>query len=235
MTVAEVVAQLENFGSDSTRNILMNHGATEPVLGVKVADLKKLQKQIKQDYQLAIDLFDTRIYDAQYLAGLITDDAKMTKTNLRRWLTRANCTSISGTTVAWVTAESRYGYELALEWIAAKKEAKAQVGWKTFASLISIKDDSDLDLAEIKQLLKQIEQTIHQEPNLVRYAMNGFVISTGCYISSLTKPAIQAAQKIGTVTVDMGQTACNVPSAVEYIQKVQQRGTIGKKRKTAKC
>ncbi|WP_339735700.1 DNA alkylation repair protein [uncultured Gimesia sp.] len=235
MTVTEVVAQLEEFGTDSTKNILMNHGAQAPVLGVKVADLKKLQKQIKQDYQLALDLFDTGIYDAQYLAGLITDDAKMTKTNLHRWLTRANCTSISGTTVAWVTAESRYGHELALEWIDSNKEAKAQAGWQTLASLVSIRNDSELDLAEMKRLLKHIAQTIHQQPNLVRYAMNGFVISAGCYINSLTAAAIQTAKKIGTVSVDMGKTACSVPSAVEYIQKVQQRGTIGKKRKTAKC
>lgn len=235
MTVTEIVAQLEKLGSDSTKKVLINHGAKEPVLGVKVADLKKLQKQIKQDYQLALDLFDTGIYDAQYLAGLIADDAKMTKTNLRRWLTRANCMPISGSTVAWVTAESRYGHDLALEWIAAKKEAKAQAGWMTLCSLVSIKDDSELDLPEIKQLLKQIEQTIHEQPNMVRYAMNNFVISTGCYISSLTKTAIQTAKKIGTVTVDMGQTACSVPSAVDYIGKVQKRGTIGKKRKTAKC
>jgi hypothetical protein len=35
--------------------------------------------------------------------------------------------------------------------------------------------------------------------------------------------------------VDMGGTACKVPYAPEYIQKVQKRGAIGKKRKTAKC
>jgi hypothetical protein len=33
----------------------------------------------------------------------------------------------------------------------------------------------------------------------------------------------------------MGGTACKVPDAAEYIQKVQKRGAIGKKRKTTKC
>jgi hypothetical protein len=47
--------------------------------------------------------------------------------------------------------------------------------------------------------------------------------------------ALQTAAKIGPVTVDMGGTACKVPSAAEYIQKVQKRGAIGKKRKTVKC
>lgn len=235
MTVTEIVGQLEELGSESTRKVLLNHGAQAPVLGVKIADLKPIQKQIKQDYRLALELYDTGIYDAQYLAGLIADAAKMTKKDLRRWLTRANCPAISGTIVAWVTAESRTGYELALEWIDARQAAKAQAGWMTLGSLVAIKDDAELDLVKVKQLLKQIEQTIHEQPDLVRYAMNSFVIAAGCYISSLTKVALQSARKIGTVTVDMGPTACQVPSAVDYIQKVQQRGSIGKKRKTARC
>lgn len=235
MTVAEIITQLEELGSESTKRILMNHGASEPVFGVKIADLKVLQKQIKTDYQLALDLYDTGNYDAQYLAGLIADADRMTKTDLRRWLSKANCITHCGTVVAAVTAESRYGIELAREWIAARQEAKAQTGWTTLSNLVSIKDDADLDLPELKRLLKQVAQTIHQQPNMVRYAMNGFVISTGCYVSSLTDVALRTAEKIGTVSVDMGQTACKVPAAVDYIHKVQQRGTIGKKRKTARC
>jgi len=33
----------------------------------------------------------------------------------------------------------------------------------------------------------------------------------------------------------MGGTACKLPYSPDYIKKVQQRGTIGKKRKTVKC
>ncbi len=52
----------------------------------------------------------------------------------------------------------------------------------------------------------------------------------------LTETAIQLAEKIGPITVEMGNTSCQVPFAPDYIRrKVQKRGTIGKKRKTAKC
>ena len=47
--------------------------------------------------------------------------------------------------------------------------------------------------------------------------------------------AMETARKIGAVSVDMGDTSCKVPYAPEYIKKVQDRGTIGKKRKTARC
>ena len=63
---------------DHEKNAL-KHGAREPFFGVKVEHLKKIQKRIKKDYQLALDLYDTGISDAMYLAGLIADDEKMTK------------------------------------------------------------------------------------------------------------------------------------------------------------
>ena len=103
------------------------------------------------------------------------------------------------------------------------------------SSLVSIKDDSELNLSELKQLIKRVNETINKEPDIVRYEMNRFIISVGCYIKSLTEFAIQAGEKIGPVTADLGDNACKVPFAPDYIRKVQKRGTIGKKRKTAKC
>jgi 3-methyladenine DNA glycosylase AlkD len=235
MNATEVLAKLEKLGSDSYRRTMMRHGANEPLWGVKISELKKLQKQIKTDHELALELYETGIYDAQYLAGLIVDDQQMSKRDLQHWLTKSNCSAIAGTTVAWVTAESKFANELGMKWIDAKNENAAYAGWTTLSCLVSITDDAELDLAELKQLLQRVEQTIHQERNLVRSAMNSFVISTGSYVTGLTKLALQVGKKIGTVSVDMGDTACVVPAAVEYIQKVQDHGTIGKKRKTAKC
>ena len=100
---------------------------------------------------------------------------------------------------------------------------------------MSVKDDSELDLAELKRLLQRVEQTIHQAPNTVRYQMNAFVIAVGAYVKSLTDVALRTGEKVGPVTVDMGDTACQVPFAPDYIRKVEKRGTIGKKRKTVKC
>ena len=63
----------------------------------------------------------------------------------------------------------------------------------------------------------------------------GRVIAVGSYVRDLTDLALRTATNLGTVTVDMGETECKVPSASEYIRKVRLRGAIGKKRKTAKC
>ena len=135
----------------------------------------------------------------------------------------------------WVAAGSPHGQELALEWMDARDDKTMAAGWATYSSLVSTKNDDDLDLAEVKKLLARVARTIRDQPDRVRYCMNGFVIAVGSYVKSLTQQALQAARKIVKVSVDMGDTACKVPAAEEYIKKVEQRGTIGKKRKSAKC
>src|SRR5476649_1275660 len=117
MTVNEIMAELQTMGSDSIKKILLKHGVKEPFFGVKVEHLKTIQKKVKTNYQLAKDLYATGNADAQYLAGLITDDSKMTKADLRAWAEQALSDNISGNTVPWVAAESNYGYEMGMEWI----------------------------------------------------------------------------------------------------------------------
>jgi 3-methyladenine DNA glycosylase AlkD len=235
MTAAEIVEEIRPLGAESYRNVLRKHGIQEPMFGVKIEYLKKIVKRVKKDYRLALDLYDTGIYDAMYLAGLIADDARMTKKDLRHWVEKANCFSLCGSTVAWVAAEGEHGRELALEWIESKKEGVASCGWATLGGLVALKDDAELDLAELKKLMQRVQKTIHQQPNRVGYTMVSFLIAVGCYVAPLTDLALKTAAQIGPVGVDMGDTACKVPNAVEYIQKVQKRGTIGKKRKTVKC
>src|SRR5947209_3775225 len=122
MTAAEIVEELRPLGKDSYKKVMFNHGAREPYFGVSIEELKKIQKRIKKNYQLALDLYDTGIGDAQYLAGLIADDAKMTRKDLQHWIDGASFPMISEYTVPWVAAEGPHGREMARKWIESKKE-----------------------------------------------------------------------------------------------------------------
>jgi 3-methyladenine DNA glycosylase AlkD len=235
MNANEILDELEAMGSPSVKKVLVNHGINEPFFGVKIGEMKTIVKRVKKDYQLALELYDTGNYDAMYLAGLIADDARMTKKDLRHWATKAYCTPLAASPVAWVAAGSPHGHELALEWIDSQEEMVAVAGWATLSSLVAIKPDAELDLAELKKLLARVEKAIHQQPDEVRSAMNRFVISVGTCVGALTNLALQTGEKIGKVSVDMGDTACSVPYSPDYIRKVQKRGAIGVKRKTVKC
>lgn len=235
MNAQAILEEIKPLGSDSYKRVIFNHGVKEPCYGVKISDLQKIVKRIKKDYQLALELYDTGVYDAMYLAGLIADDARMTEADLQHWVDAAYCRGLAEATVAWVTAGSRHGWVLGQTWLTAERPLTAVAGWATLGSLVSIKKDADLDLVALTALLQQVEQRIHLASDLVRYQMNSFVITVGCYVQPLTDMAIQTAERIGPVMADLGNNACQVPFAPDYIRKVESRGTIGKKRKTAKC
>jgi len=229
MTSNEILEKIMPLGSASYKKTLFNHGVKEPCFGVKIADLKEIRKQIKKDYQLALDLYDTGIYDAMYLAGLIADDERMTKEDLQDWVAKANCGPLCGAT------GSNHGWELALEWIDSKRDLTAVAGWASLSSLVSVKDDAALDLDELKRLLHRVASTIHHSPDIVRYQMNAFLIAVGSYVNALTDAALLTAETIGPVTANLGNNSCQVPIASDRIIEARQRGTLGKKRRSAKC
>ncbi|MBX7131603.1 MAG: DNA alkylation repair protein [Fimbriimonadaceae bacterium] len=235
MTAQQIVSEIEPLGTEGYRRVLRNHGVTGPLFGVKIEELKKYEKAIKKNYQLALDLYDTGIYDAIYLAGLIADESKMTKDDLRGWLDKASSDVVAEFAVAWVAAEGPHGWDLALEWIDSPDEKAPVVGWGTLSSLVAVRDDAELDIPALRRLLERVSATIHDQPDRVRYKMNGFVIALGSYVSELTDEALRAGEKIGTVKVFMGKTDCKVPYAPDYIRKVADKGRVGKKRKSARC
>jgi 3-methyladenine DNA glycosylase AlkD len=236
-TVKSLMKELKSLGQEQTRKMYAKHGmADDRSVGVRIADLKKIAKTIKGDQALARDLYDTGNLDAMYLAGMVADGSQMTKKQLNGWArASAGMSMISEYTVPWVAVESPHSRDLALKWIGAKQEHVASAGWCTYSGILATQADLDLDLGEIRGLLKTVVNKIDTAPNRVRYTMNGFVIAVGAYVAPLLKPAKNAAAKLGVVSVDMGGTACKVPLATGYIEKIEGMGRVGKKRKTLRC
>lgn len=235
MTYEDIMQKLEELGSEQTKKIYENHGVKEPYFGVKIGDLKKLVKYLKKDHDLALQLFRSGNHDAMYLAGLSVNPKLMSKETLQEWVQGAYWYMVAEYTVAGVAAESNYALELAREWMKSDEEMTAVCGWSTYSNYLSITPDEELDIDEIRTLLQQVNKTIHEEKNRVRYVMNGFVIAVGSYVSELTEEAKQVAEHIGKVHVDVGNTACKVPVAKEYIKKIEAKDRVGMKRKTCIC
>lgn len=234
-SVVEVMELLKVLGNENTAKIYKNRDMHLEVYGVKIADLKKIVKQVKKNHELSLDLYDTNNYDAMYLAGLIADETKITKETLEKWVENSDTYLIAEYTVPWVASETTFGMELGLKWIESEEELTATAGWSVLTNIMRITEDEHLDLELLKKLLLRCENTIHSEKNRVRYSMNSFVIGVGSFVKPLLIEALASANVIGEVKVDMGKTACNVPNAHAYIEKVVEKGYHGKKSKTSRC
>ncbi|NCF92284.1 MAG: hypothetical protein GWQ05_15205 [Verrucomicrobiaceae bacterium] len=149
-------------------------------------------------------------------------------------VTKANGGTLAGSTVPWAVAGGKHGWDIALKWIETKKALEASAGWTTFSRLVALKEDNDLNLPVLKQLLTPVGKTIHEVLDAVRCAMNNFIISVGGYVTSLTAQAMKSGEKVGKVVADLGKNACKIPYAPDYIKKSESRGNLGEKGKAVK-
>lgn len=236
-TLTQIMTELKSKGKESYRKIYARHGnAIEKTFGVSNADLKAIAKTIRRQQDLAYQLYDTGNMDAMYLAGIVVEGAQMTRQQLQAWATGANgLPMIAEHTVPWVTVENADGRVLALEWIESSEEHVASAGWATYSGLIATTPDEVLDLPQIEDLLDRVVREIDGAPNRVKSRMNSFVIAVGTYVKPLSAKAKAAAHKIGVVAVDVGDTECQVPVAVAYIEKAETAGKVGVKKKTIRC
>ena len=236
-TVDSVLGNLKAKGSEKTRAVLVRHGGSaDHILGVSVADLKMMAKELKSQQELALGLYATGFMEAMYLAGMVASGKLMSEKQLQSWADGSQGISmISEHTVPWVAVESPAARALALKWMGSKTEHVAASGWCTYAGLLATTPDADLDLLEIEGLLARVVKEIDAAPTRSRYTMNGFVISVGTYVKPLLKQAKETAKKLGAVSVNMGETSCKVPLATEYIAKIESMDRVGQNRKTIRC
>src|SRR5215467_1489539 len=167
--VEAIMATLKKKGKENTRITYSRHGIPiERTFGVSVADIKAIAKTIKGDQALALQLYETGVMDAMYLAGIVADGSQMTRKQLEDWCEAAvGLRMISEYTVPWVTVDNPLARDLAMEWIKSKNEQVASTGWSTYAGLLALKPDDALDLPEIEKLLNTVVKEIGRAPNRV--------------------------------------------------------------------
>ncbi len=217
MSFAQAMAALEKAGTEQARKTYARHGVTIPMFGVSFAVLKTMVKQIGVDHELARQLWDSGNHDARTLAVKIADPAKVTPGELDRWACEHRLRSCGGYVPA-LASESPLGSVKAREWLASKDEALRVAGW-TLAGYLTHANESESD-EWFLELIHRIEKTIHQSANDERYAMNSALIAFGGRSKALRQAATIAAEKIGVVEVDHGDTSCETPQAVQYIEKM---------------
>ena len=220
MSLAEVMHALEKAGSAQTRKTYARHGAKGPMFGVSFATLSALQKRIRVDHGLALELWDTGNLDARNLAMKIAEPAVMKSSDLDRWA-RENEFAMCALYIGSLAAESPLGAAKVREWLAATDGKLRAAGW-TLVGILANRDEATPD-ETFAERLQQIEKSIHSAPNAEKYAMNGALIAIGGRSAALRKAACAAARRIGKVDVDHGDTSCQTPDAVPCIDKLWER------------
>ena len=225
--VREVLNQLEAHGSEQTRKTWRRHGITGPMFGVLYGDMEKLRKQIGRDHALAGELWSSGNHDARILATMVADPAACDAALLRAWQADATSHGLIDALAGHVASRSPAWREVLEPWLSAAAELPRRAGWTLVSHLA--KDDPVLEDSFFQPFVARIEREIHGAPNRAREAMNWALISVGSRSDGLAALAVAAAERIGPVDIDHGDTSCKTPDAALYITKTRAHRT----RKTA--
>jgi len=221
MNADDVLARFSKLGKPQTATIYKRYGTGDNVFGVLTSEIAKLQKKIKVDHGLAMQLWKTGNAEARALALQVADPVKLTRTDADRLL-KDGPVRFVGYYLSGLVSRSPIAEQTMRAWMKSSDEYSREMGYAVLA--MRLKDDADsVSDADAERVLKTIEKEIHRSQNWARYAMNTALISIGTYKTALRKKAIEAARRIGKVEVDHGDTYCKTPDAASYIQKASKR------------
>lgn len=220
MTAKELLVELKALGTDQNVMVYTRHGVGPNLYGVSYSDLGKLKKKVKVDHAAAVDLWASGNHDARVLATMIADPDSATEELLRQWVGDLDSYVITDAFSAFA-AKSDVGRKLSEEWRRSRGEWISSAGWNVLAMMANQDDDTPDDV--FHSHLSTIAATIHTAPNRTRYSMNSALIAIGARSEALAELATSAAEGIGKVEVDHGETGCKTPAAIPYIKKARKR------------
>ena len=221
MNAQEILTTLKKLGKPQTAAIYKRYLSGDNVFGVLTSEIAKLQKKIKVDQALALQLWKTGNAEARILALQVADPEKLTRADADGLL-KDGPVRFVGCYLAGLVGRSPIADKTMRAWMKSPDEFAREMGYGILG--VRLKDDPDsISDADAEKVLGTIEKEIHRSPNWARYAMNGALISIGVCKPALRKKAIEAARRIGEVEVDHGETYCKTPNAVSYLEKASKR------------
>ena len=220
MDYQALVQELASLGTAQNRKVYTRHGVGENQYGISLANLRKLQKQIKRDHTLATQLWASGNHDCRVLATMIADPSLADDNLLESWASDLNNYVITDA-FSGLASQTALAREKAESWCKSDDEWVGRTGWLLVAHLAM--KDSQLTDSYFEECLETIKEEIHSRQNRVKDAMNSALIAIGIRNSQLEHLALAAARRIGKVEVDHGETGCQTPDAAEYIRKTLAR------------
>jgi len=164
------------------------------VLGVSAKPLFTLAKQIGTNQELALELWQTGIYEARILAALIADPKQMKISIMNLWVKDFDNWAICDGVCMHCFRNTPYAHELALKWVKQKQEFIRRAGFTLIATLCV--NDKKADDKIFLQYLPLIKKYSTDERNFVKKAVNWALRQIGKRSLKLNPYAIKAAEEI---------------------------------------
>ncbi|WP_298506304.1 DNA alkylation repair protein [uncultured Maribacter sp.] len=163
-------------------------------LGIYHKELKMIAKEIGQNNELALQLFDSGIYEGRLLCSKMFKPKDVTEQLMEKWVKTFENWEICDSFSMGLFSKSKFALAKILEWTKRKPEFEKRAGFAILASYCMADKTSGNELFE--QFFPIIKRESNDERLYVKKAVNWSLRNIGKRNLDLNKKAIETAYEI---------------------------------------
>ena len=167
---------------------------SDKALGIYQKDLNLLVKEIGNNNSLAIELFNSGIYEARILCAKLFKPKDVTEELMEQWVKTFENWEICDTFCMGLFSKSNYAVPKILEWTQREHEFEKRAGFTIIASYCMA--DKKASNAIYEQFFPILINASNDDRLYVKKAVNWALRSIGKRNVDLNKKAIEVAQEI---------------------------------------
>lgn len=191
----EVVAKLRALGSPENVAGMARFGIRPAeAVGVSVASLRRIAKEVGKDHALAVALWKTGVHEAHILASMVDEPAKVTKAQMERWARAFDTWDVCDQCCINLFRRTPHAWGLVREWAERDEEFVKRAGFALLATLAV--HDKDAPDADFLALLPLVEEKATDPRNFVRKAVNWALRQIGKRNAALRREALRVARRL---------------------------------------
>jgi len=195
VTAGEVLDRLRELGCEHNRQGMARFGInTTRALGVSMASMRPLARELRREHELAQELWDTQVHEARILACLIDDPKLAGRDQLERWVEDLDSWDLTDQFCNKLAVKTPFAWELAVSWAAREEEFVRRAGFSLMAQL-AVHHKAAPDEAFLP-LLDLVEGAADDGRNFVKKAVNWALRQIGKRSPALRVAAVDTARRL---------------------------------------
>ena len=193
--LASALAALRERARPDQLEAMARFGLTgEARLGLAVPTLRALAREFGRHHDLALALWDSGIPDAQILAGMVVEPARLTVAQMDHWVAGMRAWDVCDQACLNAFVKSPLAWGLIPRWAARQPEFEKRAGFALLAvAAVHQKQRPDADFLA---RLPLIEAAAGDERNFVKKAVNWALRQIGKRSEGLREHALTVAERL---------------------------------------
>jgi 3-methyladenine DNA glycosylase AlkD len=193
--VATALAWLRKHAKKSVRDGMARYAIpSDKALGVLMGDIQKLAKQLGRDHGLALELWETDVYEARMLCAYIDEVDKVTPARMDTQARAFDNWAICDTLCFALWVRSPHAFAKIHKWSGHRAEYVKRAAFALLASMaLKHKESTDADYL---RCLPLVEKAATDERNFVKKGVSWALRGIGRRSLKLNKASIALAKKL---------------------------------------